>query len=328
MKTENLDEDVLFNLRREEVLPEFHDPFIITGYRKPYLSIINCVKSSVMFSCNESFNILSHFVSFVFFIFLFVLCFKSELDIKDVETWPLASNMLGNIGFTLMSTIAHTFNSMSVETRHKCFYLDYAAISIYAFCSGQAIFFYASAFFSDNIFLNNSYLFSIVGALISITSTLLNCFSRMKWQSKKYIIRTLTYICAYIWNFLPYGYRLLTCTNILDCDKSGLKLAILNSTLFLMAGILNVTKIPERFYPGKFDCCGQSHNLMHIFLSVGSYLQLQFIRNEMSRGFQPKKNYYYSLLATIFVINMNLLIAILFPTKCKSANVVQPKKSK
>ena len=314
MLIENLDEKVKFNLKRDEVPPEFHDPFIVRGYRMPCLSFKDCLKSSMMFSCNESFNILSHFASFIFFILIFVLYFKSEMDLKDVKTWPLACSIFGNIGFSLMSTLAHTFNSMSVEARHRCFYLDYAAISIYAFCSGQATFFYARPYFSDIQFFKNSYFFDIGSILISIMSTLLNCLSRKKWQSGKYVIRTFTYITAYIWNSIPYGYRLVTCNNNSDCNTSGSFLAILNGFFFLMGGILNVSKIPERFYPGKFDCFGQSHNLMHVLLSLGSYIQLEFIRYEMSREAPLELDSNHSLHATTFVVCVNLFIAIVFPT--------------
>ena len=314
-KKSQLVEDAKFNLKRDEVPPEFHDPFIVRGYRMPCLSFKDCLKSSMMFSCNESFNILSHFASFIFFILIFVLYFKSEMDLKDVKTWPLACSIFGNIGFSLMSTLAHTFNSMSIETRHKCFYLDYAAISIYTYCSGQATFFYARALFSDIPFFKNSYFFNTGAIFISIGSTLLNCLSRKKWQSAKYLIRTMTYITAYIWNSIPYGYRLITCSNPLDCDTSGLTLALLSALPLLGAGLLNVTKFPERFYPGKFDCCGQSHNLMHVLVTLGCFFQLEFTKHEMYRGTSAGVDYESSIYFTTFIIFVSLLIATLIPAK-------------
>ncbi|XP_012567146.1 membrane progestin receptor gamma [Hydra vulgaris] len=305
--------DAKFNLRREEIPPEFHDPFIIRGYRKPYLSFKDCLKSSVVFSCNESFNILSHFFSFLFFITIFISYFKTELDITDVKTWPLALNVIGNIGFSFMSTTAHTFNSMSIEARHKCFYLDYAAISIYTYCSGQATFYYSRALFSEKEFFKNSYYFNFGAMFISIMSTLLNCLSRRKWHSSKYVIRTMAYVIAYVWNCVPYAYRLMICNNPLDCNKSGLFLSLLSALTLLGAGVLNITKFPERFYPGKFDCCGQSHNLMHVLVTLGCFFQLEFAKHEMLRGISQGFNYESSLHLTIFTVFVSLLIAAVVP---------------
>ena len=43
--------------------------------------------------------------------------------------------------------------------------------------------------------------------------------------------------------------------------------------LALLGGLVNVARLPERWVPGRFDYCGNSHQIMHL-LSVGSILQL------------------------------------------------------
>jgi adiponectin receptor len=44
--------------------------------------------------------------------------------------------------------------------------------------------------------------------------------------------------------------------------------------LFMLALGLYVSRIPERCFPGDFDLVGNSHNLFHIFVVVGSTLAL------------------------------------------------------
>ena len=47
----------------------------------------------------------------------------------------------------------------------------------------------------------------------------------------------------------------------------------LRGWLVLVAGgFIYATKMPERFFPGWFDYCGHSHNLMHVIVMVGTYI--------------------------------------------------------
>ncbi|MBN3316544.1 PAQR4 protein, partial [Atractosteus spatula] len=45
--------------------------------------------------------------------------------------------------------------------------------------------------------------------------------------------------------------------------------------LALLGGIINVSRVPERLRPGRFDYWGNSHQIMHV-LVVGSILQLHW----------------------------------------------------
>jgi len=44
--------------------------------------------------------------------------------------------------------------------------------------------------------------------------------------------------------------------------------------LLILALVLYVSCFPERWFPGEFDLVGNSHNLFHIFVVIGSSLAL------------------------------------------------------
>ena len=305
-----------FCLNRDEVPSTFHDPYIERGYRRPNLSTYDCLKSATNFKCNESFNIISHFLATIFFVIVLITTFSKDLNIMNCYAWPLACHALGTIAFSLMSTIAHTFNSMSQTIRHRCFYLDYASISIYAVGAGQSFFYYTRPLSSRSLFFTSSVPFNIGCITISILATFLNCISRIKWSSTKYIVRTATYVLSFVWNVAPYFYRLQTCTNDTDCDNSGFPLFAAHVMFFILTAAANITKLPEKWFRGTFDHFGQSHNLMHIFVTIGCYLQFEFAKHEMKRSI--KNNYkmadyeqsvYYMAASSIASLSIALFIS-------------------
>lgn len=60
-----------------------------------------------------------------------VLC--STLNfLSDSYTWPLLVYMLLICVYPFTSSCAHTFSTMSPESRHICYFFDYGALSLYS----------------------------------------------------------------------------------------------------------------------------------------------------------------------------------------------------
>lgn len=60
-----------------------------------------------------------------------ILC--STLDfLTDSYTWPLLVYMLLICVYPFTSSCAHTFSTMSPESRHICYFFDYGALSLYS----------------------------------------------------------------------------------------------------------------------------------------------------------------------------------------------------
>jgi len=102
-------------LKIDEV-DEFYrsNPFIRSGYREPS-DIVNCLKSVLAFH-NETVNIWSHFLGFVFFLGLFINALMT-LPLNKVSVMDLAilvSTMLCYQACMFLSSLFHTFSS------HKC----------------------------------------------------------------------------------------------------------------------------------------------------------------------------------------------------------------
>ena len=57
---------------------------------------------------------------------------------------------------------------------------------------------------------------------------------------------------------------LLYTFDIHKCSISALPYYLSMDFLAFIGGALNVARIPERWFPGKFDIIGNSHQIMHV----------------------------------------------------------------
>ena len=287
-KSEFSEQTDIFNLPREAVTACFREPFIIKGYRKPNMNPLDCVKSAFVPYCNETVNIWTHGVPLLLFLFKFVDLFSNSLPLADPMNWPLFSNAVGICGFCLMSTVAHMFNCLSPTVRNSCFFFDYAAIGIYSVGAGQTVYFYCRPMKPELYVLKSPIYWGLFSLFISVTSTALCCSTRieMKWHRYKYLIRTGAFSIPLIVNTSPYLYRLVNNSSPEDNVQSSCSIITMHYIFYIIAGVANVSRFPERYIPGVFDCCGQSHNFLHICTALGALYQFNGVLVES----QTRKN--------------------------------------
>ena len=270
-----------YGLPRDMVDPRFREPFIMKGYRQPNMKPFDCLKSAFVPYCNEAVNVWTHGLAAVLFAIKFCNIFYSELSVKDPFTWPLFSYATGICGFCLMSAAAHIFNSVSPSIRHTCFFMDYAAISIYSVGAGQAFYFYTRPLRPEVYILKSPVCFGLFSLFISMLATWLCCTTRLKWHRYKYLIRTGSYVMPFLVNAFPFMYRMFYCTSDIDCESSAVPAFKKHFVFFIISALANITRFPERFIPGVFDCIGHSHHFLHIFTALGAADQFNGIKLDM-----------------------------------------------
>eukprot|EP00794_Sanderia_malayensis_P020424 gene20424-22437_t len=309
-----------FGLHRDEILPQFRIPFIMTGYRRPNLKVIECMHSAFIPTCNEALNFWSHFIALGLFILKFYELFTTTYSIYDQSKWPLLSSGVGICGFCLASSTAHMFNSMSPAAQHSCFFMDYAAIAIYSVCAGQGFFYYGRPLNPTLWIFRSEWTFIIASTLTSICTTLLCCTTRFRWHKYKYTIRTMSFVAPFIVNASPYMYRMLFCSHdSLDAISTvSFRAFQIHVFFYLSSAIVNMLRFPERVFPGKFDMFGHSHHFLHVFTAIGASYQFDAIHLDMiarkdqlmAHPIQGSIN--NSLLPLVFSIAVNIIIALCF----------------
>ena len=300
-------------LRREQTPKEWHEPFILSGYRRQNLSTREYLWSAFSRN-NECMNVWTHFLAAVVMIARYVSVAWRHTPVGDPMLYPLKAFALGTSSLYLISATAHALNSRSLRVQHVCFSFDYAAISIYTFAAGIAFYSYTRPLHSNLVLFDSPAVFLAFSALISFSATFLCCETRHKWKRARFVVRTLAYVVPWVYNSSPFISRVFFFTAE---DPSTPEMHLIFRFCFysfLIAGLVNASRIPERLKPGAFDFFGHSHNLMHIMTALGDQfafsvycIDLEFRRDELYASFAPTM--WNTLAPTVLVMIGNLAIA-------------------
>ena len=301
----------------EQVDPFFREPFIISAYRKCGSSAWYCVKSLFQ-GTNETINIWSHFLALAVFLLRFASVFAKHSPLQDSHVYPLLCFAFGICIMLVMSAGAHLFNCMSIKARHVCFFLDYAAISVYTFTAGQVFYFYSRPVETEWIIFNTPALFLGISAAISFVSTFLCCHSFANRNRFDSFVKAGTYSISWLYNTSPYLTMLSLCNT--SCSSAASIHYFARHCLFYAGGTLAyVSRIPERLMIGVFDVLGHSHHFLHILCSIGvadefSAMELDMLERRAILGRYPGPTFANTILLTTVVVLGNIA-AVLWSVK-------------
>ena len=262
---------------RDEMPLGLREPYIMTGYRKPYISTKESLRSIFRIN-NETFNIWSHAVAVLYFIVRYTVVLlelrRASSPQKDFY-YPMLSSAIGTWTIYAMSTIAHTFNSKS-EHMHSVFYFfDYAGISIYTYTSGQVMYFYSRPINTGWRIFESALLYTAIGTSLSFLSTFLSCLSKCTFNKHKAygtMTRVLPVFAGWFNTILSLavGVTLCSCNAVTTCQSftacNELLITYFRRHCFysIVGGMIYGSRLPERLLPGKFDTIGNSHHFLHI----------------------------------------------------------------
>lgn len=247
---------------RSQTSPIYTEPFLMSGYRKPDPTLFECIRYT--FVChNDVWNFWTHFLPLCAWVpWLYYLSY--HYDFTDPYYYPLFCFWIGGCSYALFSSVAHMFGCVSSNVRSICFMLDYLGISIYVAGGGLCTLHHQPPLSSSLYF---QYQFPLVCLLVlfSVSAALMSSFSRFYCFKYRFYMRSLGYLPAYCICVAPFLSRAFTCFSVGDeCMSDTLYLHFICIALSGLLLFFFITKIPERFAPGKFDIFFQSHTLFHL----------------------------------------------------------------
>ncbi|XP_063001743.1 membrane progestin receptor delta [Elgaria multicarinata webbii] len=255
----------------------FWEDGIISGYRHPKSSALDCVLSSFQLN-NETINIWTHFVPTWYFLWRFLVLSYSLDFWSDSYSWPFMAYMWLVCLYPFTSSCAHTFSTMSTHARHVCYFLDYGALSLYSLGCAFTYGAYAMPDRWVNGLLHRC--FVPLAALNSFICTSLSCYSRfleLECPSLSKILRTAAFVYPFLFDNIPLFYRLLFCFGEGCAWNDSVAGYFYHLFFAALTGFLFASHLPERLAPGRFDFIGHSHQLFHICAVVGTHFQLEAV---------------------------------------------------
>eukprot|EP00118_Oscarella_pearsei_P027725 m.311320 g.311320 ORF g.311320 m.311320 type:complete len:346 (+) comp65104_c0_seq1:91-1128(+) len=292
---------------------EYREAFINTGYRCKGLTAKECIQTTMFHWTNETTNVWTHFLPLAVFIAWAVYINRYQFDLlKDPYAHPLLVFIVGSAILTSCSSFAHLFNCMSFRARHVCFYIDYLGITMYGLMTGVAYWYYSAPF--DTVpFYSDPFRLQCGSVLLGIVSFYLACLTRHQWLNVRYIIRTMVFALPYFYDSFPIFLRIYLAREW----EPSLPYHVVHMSLIAGGSIVNAMKIPERFWPGAFDCIGTSHHVMHLCSSLACFTQIVALTIDMDLRQvdirrRPPPSLFEVVGPSLFLLACGIAILILF----------------
>ncbi|KAI9314484.1 hemolysin-III related-domain-containing protein [Dichotomocladium elegans] len=236
--------------------------YVLTGYRF-YETHRDCLRSIFMLH-NETLNIWSHLLGFIFFSYFSVSTFNSyfpEASISDRTIF--ATFCIAAIKCLLCSSFYHTY---ICHSKHKTFAatLDYIGIAFLIAASVLVTEFYG--FYCRPVARTRYMIFT---GIVSSFGVILPFNPR--WDTKAFRpIRISVFLALAFSSVVPVVHLIIL--NGFWPTIKFLQWLLVSVSMYLLGVIFYANRFPEKFYPGRFDFAGMtSHAIWHVFVCFGIY---------------------------------------------------------
>ncbi|KAH3901108.1 PAQR-type receptor SCDLUD_002586 [Saccharomycodes ludwigii] len=99
-----------------------------------------------------------------------------------------------------------------------------------------------------------------------------------KFNEKDFKIYRATFFILFGFSgILPVGMGFLKFGIVESCKRVQFNYLLLEAVCYITGALIYGFKLPEAFAPGKFDCFGNSHQIFHVFVVLGSLFHLRAV---------------------------------------------------
>ncbi|KAK3814248.1 MAG: hemolysin-III related-domain-containing protein [Benniella sp.] len=250
------------------------NPAIVTGYRRATNSYRKCMRS-LLYLHNETVNIWSHLLGAIAFVIIAPVAYYKIVGVLNAVQWTditvLYAFLAGAIVCLTMSASFHTFCCHS-EKASYCKICE--ASSRWVRCDYLGIIFLIVGSFYPAIFYGfycHSTLQIIYISLITVlgASTIIGVMRpkfqlpQFRWvRSVLFLALGLSGLCPIIHAIVLYGFTLAK-------QSMALNYMFCMGATYVLGTLIYSTRVPECFFPGKFDNFMASHQIFHICVLIG-----------------------------------------------------------
>lgn len=271
-----------------EKLPHWlrDNEYLHHSHRPPMYSFTGCFKS--MFRLHtETWNIWTHFAGFVFFVVLslgayvfgdYITFLFDDIEISKLpwdEQLALFFFFLGAMACMYCSFMFHLVSNHSHEVYKIFSKLDYSGIAF--LITGSSIPAYYYAFYCTT---TEKYIH--IAVLVALCATCIAVSFGKKFATPAYRpLRFSTFVLFGLYGIIPGIHVMLLEDFEFSTANEAYSIWGLCSmgAMYIGGACLYVFRVPERFYPGKFDVWASSHQLFHVCVLAAALVHYDSLLN-------------------------------------------------
>ncbi|KAI9206630.1 adiponectin receptor protein 1 [Polychytrium aggregatum] len=237
--------------------------YIFTGYRRICYSYKACAQS-LFYIHNETGNVYSHLIGAVLFLALFGYTLYRAIPVVDTAKWSdvtvLVIFILSAIGCLALSTFFHLFCCHSEKVSvawNKADYVGIVFLIVGSFVPALYYAFYCQTTFQA-VYITSMVVLGTGTIVISVSKH----FSRPQYRQTRAILFTSLGLSGII----PVLHTTIASGALFAERSMSLSSVITEGVLYVAGAFIYASRVPERWFPGKFDFWFHSHQIFHILV--------------------------------------------------------------
>ena len=247
--------------------------FLQANYRPVNHSYWNCIKT-IFILHTETFNIWTHLLGCVFVLLmtisaLYIHTFKLSDSQIQLHSLPAVEKILFSVfaisavSCLLGSATFHTFSCHSESTAKFLNKIDYLGITVLIIGSCLPLIYYA--FYCNPLMICFYCTVFLAAGGVSCYLSFSDIFRARDYRK----LRPMLFICLGCMGLVPVFHIILERGLNEMTDRYALHWLLLMAFSYIFGAFIYSMRIPERFFPGKFDIFAHSHQIFHMFVIVG-----------------------------------------------------------
>ncbi|ORX88625.1 putative hemolysin-III channel protein Izh2 [Basidiobolus meristosporus CBS 931.73] len=241
--------------------------YILSGYRAPTSSYWKSAQS-LFYIHNETGNVYSHLLGAV--LFFIVAIFTAAKIFPQFETthWSDFAVMYifiaGAIACLCCSTLYHLFHCHSEKVSvmwNRCDYVGIVFLIVGSYFPAINYAFYCSQVWKI-VYLSFILAFGLATAVMSIAKR----FGKPEYRW----IRTNLFLAMGLSGICPFAHAIWANGWTIAVQKLSLKWFGSMGLTYVCGALIYASRVPERWFPGKFDYIGHSHQIFHVCVVIAA----------------------------------------------------------
>ncbi|KAI8874393.1 HlyIII-domain-containing protein [Ramicandelaber brevisporus] len=253
-----------FQLLHFDQLPEWmrDNHFIRSGYRAPTFSYMGCIRS-LFFLHNETGNVMTHLFGGLLFIALGWHAWSTFL--QQAKSWNEVAVVYVFICAAIMTlSLSASFHLVSCHSEpvckawNKCDYVGIAALIAGSFFPAVYYAFFCNAT-AQLVYIGGITAVGAATAYVCVDDRMRE--GQYRWiRAALFIGMGCTGIVPLIHSMIVYGMA-----HTLEALSVTSWLGAM-ATTYIVGAIIYAARVPEKWWPGRFDYIGHSHQIFHVFV--------------------------------------------------------------
>eukprot|EP00878_Enallax_costatus_P015225 GHUV01015939.1.p1 GENE.GHUV01015939.1~~GHUV01015939.1.p1 ORF type:complete len:386 (+),score=106.03 GHUV01015939.1:469-1626(+) len=182
-----------------------------------------------------------------------------------VPRWPVYVYFAGAMVCLLTSSVCHLLGCCQRHIAEMVWRFDYAGIAVLIVCSFVPAMYYA---FLCEPWWRNFYMITTVSMGVAVVAMSLPS----RFQARQYrAIRAMLFTALGGWGVVPVTQLILSQGHVWAIRRA-FQLDLLMGAIYVGGAVIYASRIPERWFPGKFDIAGHSHQLWHAAVVLAAWV--------------------------------------------------------